>query len=305
MDRILVLGSNGFIGSHLVQNLISSCFVVGYDAPNTESLLQHENYRHIASNFCTEEHFAEILSTYNISAVYHFICTSTPQDGTDHLEDEILSNILPTIRLLNACVSAGVKRVIFASSGGTVYGENTAFTSCTENDRLRPICSYGIQKEMIESYLLLFNHMHNLDISIARIANPYGPGVRLGRTQGIVPILLRNLLADQPAILYGETVRDYLYIDDLTSALVKLLHYEGETNVFNIGSGVGVSLSSLVNQIEHIVGKNFCHVKKINIRKCDVHINILDVSKAKQELQWEAHISLEEGIQKTLLAITS
>jgi len=296
-NSIMVLGANGFIGSHLVKRLLSQNFVLGYDAIYTKAAIEHKNYCHIAGDYCSETNFVSILNEYHISKVYHLISTTTPQDGTKHVEIEIQQNVLPTIRLLEACAECNVERVIFPSSGGTVYGEGIGRPHL-ENERLRPICSYGVQKQTIESYLSIYHHMHNLRGLVARIANPYGPGVQAGRTQGVIPIMIRKLFQNEPIELYGESIRDYIYIDDVIDALIALLDYDGDESVFNIASGEGIGLSDLVNIIEETLGKRFSSVVKKEIRLCDVQNNCLDISMAEKELNWKPKVSLKDGITK-------
>ena len=303
MGTILVLGANGFIGSSLVSRLLKEHQVIGYDAPHTKALFDCDNYHHIAGDYCNEPDFSGILRRYGVTAIYHLICTTTPKEGTAHIESEIEQNVLPTIRLLNAAVACRVERVIFPSSGGTVYGEGEWGRGHRESETLNPICSYGVQKMTVEGYLRLYHHMHGLRTIVARIANPYGHCAQLGRTQGIIPILMRKLIAGEAIDLYGETERDYLYIDDAVRALVSLLDYQGSETLFNIGSGKGVSLHELVSRIESVVGRRFAAVNQKEIRLCDVYSNVLDISKAERELGWRPEVLLDEGIQKTYFAM--
>jgi len=303
MKRILVLGANGFIGSQLTQRLLSDHFVIGYDALDSHPMIYHENYRHISADYCTEKDFSRILKDNGVSVVYHLISTTTPCNGTQHVEQEVNSNILPTLRLLEACVECNVKQFIFPSSGGTVYGEGSSEIPHLEDERLRPVCSYGIQKQSIESYLLLYQRMHGMNTIIARIANPYGPGAQEGRTQGVIPIMIRKLINNEAIELYGETYRDYLYIDDLIDALTKLLQYTGKKSIFNIGSGESIFLPELIRQIEIVVGRTFNSIHKEKLRLCDVKANCLDISLAKQEIGWSPQISLKEGITKTFFSM--
>lgn len=303
MGSVLVLGANGFIGSCLVNELLKEHEVVGYDAVASTQFIGQPRYRHIVGDYCSETHFARILQENRISAVYHLISTSVPKPGTENLQDEIVQNVLPTLRLLDAMVETGVKRIIFASSGGTVYGEGRIDRPNAEEDQLKPLCSYGVQKAAIESYLHLYQHMHGLSPVIARIGNPYGPNFQKNRTQGIIPILIRKLVEGESIELYGDTVRDYLYIDDVIRALVCMLDYQGKETVFNVGSGEGIWLHDLIREIERAVGKKFSQIDHDEIRSCDVSVNTLDIQRIKKELGWSLTVPLVEGIQKTYLAM--
>lgn len=298
--QVLVLGANGFIGSKLVEALLQQGYcVVGYE--RFESTIRHKNYRHICGDFCNEQNFATLLQEQEITAIYHLISTTTPKDGTEHVEQEILQNLLPTVRLLEAAANSGVKRFVFASSGGTVYGEGTEGMAHKEDEPLNPACSYGAQKAAIEKYLCMYRQMRGLKTLTVRISNPYGVCLQQGRTQGIIPILLQRLQRGEEITLFGDTIRDYIYIDDVIEALVKLLTYEGNEPEFNIGSGTETRLHHLVELLEDVAGKKFSVIHEQEIRKCDVQHSVLDASLAAQELDWVASVNLSDGVRKTML----
>ncbi|MDF3003984.1 MAG: NAD-dependent epimerase/dehydratase family protein [Oscillospiraceae bacterium] len=300
MKTVLVLGGSGFIGSHLVASLLPDYRVVDYSAVPLATAPAADRYQYVAGNYCEEQDFEGLLRMYQPFAVYHFISTTTPRNGTAHVAQEVDQNLLPTIRLLEAACRLGVERIIFPSSGGTVYGEGVAGCPHQEKEPLVPICSYGVQKMAIEGLLRMYQHMHGIRTLIARVSNPYGLCQQSGRTQGIIPILLQKLHREEPITLFGETVRDYIYIDDVTRAMVCLLTYGGEESVFNIGSGQGTHLHQLVRQIEEISGKRFASVEQEDIRSCDVRTSVLDISLAARELDWVPRVTLEDGIRRTL-----
>ena len=153
MEKVLVLGSCGFLGNRLVSELIKSCDVVGYDRLPASGIKESERYHYVCGNFTEEQNFKEILLENKITAIYHLISTTTPYEGTTQTEREIKENIIPTVRLLDVAVECGVNKIIFASSGGTVYGDNSNLH--TENEATNPICSYGVQKMAIEAMLRL------------------------------------------------------------------------------------------------------------------------------------------------------
>lgn len=300
MEAILVLGAAGFIGSHLVSKLAQTHRVVGYDRYVLEAQTENDRCLYLKGDFCTEREFHTLFCQYKISCIYHCISTTTPQEGTSHATLEVQENVLPTLRLLEAASDCGVKRVIFLSSGGTIYGEGSITIPHKESEPLLPICSYGVQKLTIEKYLQLYQRMRGLDVVIARISNPYGLCLQDGRTQGIIPVLLRQLYRNEEITLLGNTVRDYIYIEDVVLALAELLTYQGNEIVFNIGSGVGVGLNELVNQIETVTGCHFINVHHETARRCDVRSSVLDCSLAKKEFGWYPHVTLESGIRKTI-----
>lgn len=302
MKVILILGVSGFIGSHLAEKLLDNYKVVGFDM-RIPDIKDHPNFQFVTGRFTESTDFESLITEYNVSYIYHCISTTTPREGTQHITDEINGNILPTISLLNAATKCEVERMIFLSSGGTVYGESNEQVPHVETDTLVPICSYGVTKVAIENYMQLFKHSKGLDTIITRLSNPYGVCSVNGRTQGIIPIFLERLYNDQPISLYGNTVRDYIYIDDVVDALCGLLTYDGEYRVFNIGSGVGVCLDELILKLEELTGRSFTDIQRLPIRSCDVSYSVIDSSLIKKELDWTPRIDLDKGIEKILLQI--
>lgn len=300
VGAILILGSSGFIGNRLARQLSKTDPVVGYSRNSSDSLLSFPNYSHITGDFTTEQRFASILREQSVSCIYHCISTTTPQTGTAHALSEVQENLLPTLRLLEAAVACGVERVIFVSSGGTVYGEQRNASGHREDDPLSPICSYGAQKASIEAYLDIYHHVHGLNTIIARVSNPYGFDPRANRSQGIIPIFLRALYEGRGITLFGDTVRDYIHVDDVIHALARLKDYAGTGRIFNIGSGKGVRLQQLVRMIEELAQKPFQSIQYEPIRDCDVTSNVLDIGYIRQELQWEPGIELRDGILRLI-----
>ena len=308
VGNILILGSSGFIGLRLAEALLQHNFngkIIGYSRNIPKSLISRPGYIHISGDFTEEQRFPDILKKYDITCIYHCISTTNPHIGTGCVISEVQENLLPTLRLLEASAACGIDRLIFISSGGTVYGEQETVFGHRETDHLLPICSYGAQKASIEAFLNVYHHVHQMKTIIARVSNPYGYDPRENRFQGIIPIFLRALKDGREIVLFGDTVRDYIHIDDVVGALVKLGSYEGNGSIFNIGSGEGISLHYLVQLIERLAQKEFCSVRHTQIRDCDVAANILDVEYTRRELQWKPQIGLEEGILRLIRHMSS
>lgn len=299
MQRVLVLGSSGFLGQYLGRELLRrGVHVTGYDRDRPAD---NGPVNFIQGDFIRETHFPELLAEGRFDTVYHFISTTMPIPGTENMDREIEENILPTVRLLDAMKESNAE-MVFVSSGGTVYGESQGRPhSCL--DPLQPICSYGIQKAAIEQILELYNSTGDVHSKICRISNPYGVMPQKDRTQGIIPILLLRLLDGKPITLFGETVRDYIYISDVVNALFAVANYTGGKTVFHIGSGVGTGLQELLKLLEERSGLRFASVSKQPIRACDVRENVLDISDTVRILGWMPRISLSEGIDRTLEAL--
>jgi len=296
MKNILVLGANGFIGHHLVNKLILNYNVIGYDKTIPEIKTANS---FIKGNFFTEIDFEKILTSYQIDTVYHLISSTVPCEGTENIIKEISENIIPTIRLLEAIKNTGTEKIIFTSSGGTVYGESSGLPHLV-TDTIKPICSYGVHKVVIEHYLNLYNHLYNINCFIARISNPYGVLELNNRTQGLIPIFINKLIHKEPITIFGESIRDYIHINDVIDALILIAQIDSKKRLFNIGTGISTSLIEIIEIIETITNRKFTKIIKKNIRSCDVHENILDISETIKELNWNSKITLKEGIKLTI-----
>lgn len=298
MKKVLVLGAGGFIGKNLCLKLAEKQHVVAYDLQIDQTLDNHKNITCIAGDFVTTVDFSFLLE--RVDVVYHLIGTTLPRAGTGHIIPELEDNLIPTLRVLEAMKKESVKRLIFASSGGTIYGENEQ--KCQTGDMLHPKCSYGVLKRVVEDYLDFYNTYADLSCISARLANPYGTGQDVNRLQGVIPIFVRALLNGDPITIFGDgdVKRDYIFLDDMTTALVKLAEYSGTEKIFNIGSGIGYSLNEIIKKIELISGSKFKNIQYKPKRDFDVATNVLDTEITQKELGWSCTTSLDAGINKLL-----
>jgi UDP-glucose 4-epimerase len=299
MKKVLILGANGFIGKALCRRLAKEYKILAYDIKFSEENRNIENVEFIEGNFIQEISFEEILE--GVDTIYHLISTTLPTDSTKYVQEEIIENVLPTVRLLEAMVAKQVKTIIFSSSAGTIYGEKGHCVNNVE-DALAPNCSYGVQKKVIETYLEFYGLKYGINYKIARIANPYGLGQDAKRVQGVIPILIGRLLEEEEIVVYGDgsNARDYIYMEDLIEVLVKLLEYCGDKSKFNIGTGRVHSLLEIINLIEKISKKKFVKINYLPVRIHDISSTNLEVKSTFLELDWTPDTDLEQGIAKIL-----
>jgi UDP-glucose 4-epimerase len=297
----LVLGGAGFIGSHLAEALAQQGHRVKvFDRPHLDRLplfASAKGFEVFTGDFLNPYALAPALPGTEV--VFHLVSTTLPKNSNDNPVYDIESNVLGSLRLLELCRQHGVRKLIFVSSGGTVYGVPRT-TPLAEDHPTEPLCSYGIHKLMVEKYLALAHRLHGLDYRILRPANLYGPGQRLDIAQGAVAVFLDRALRDEPIDIWGDgsAVRDYVYIDDAVDAILKAASFEGAQRIFNIGSGKGASLNQLVAQIEKLLGRRV-KVKHSPPRALDVPANVLDSSLAERLLGWRASTALDEGLRRT------
>ena len=283
--RIAIVGGTGCIGNSLYRHFSSlglEAWVVGrrVKTPSSDS-----SYRSLTTGLTS--------AVQGATTVIHCASATTPAIGYEKPELDA-KNVLFTIELVKACVHVEVKNLIFTSSGGTVYGEIAHASS--ETDALAPISSYGIGKVASESHLRLIGSSSNLNIRILRIGNPYGRvDTHAAEINGVIPYFIRQIINKEPATLFGNTVRDFIYIDDLMAAFTLSLEDFNGFDVFNIASGQGTSLKELLDLVAHVLERPSCF-ELFDIRPFDVSYNVLNIDQAKRVLDWEPKFTLNEGV---------
>ncbi len=298
--RCLVLGGTGFIGSHVTEHLLRSGLnvrIFGRCAPSATILAAIKDAEVMVGDFQSGEHLAKAVK--GCDYVCHLVSTTVPSSSNRDMVADVSGNLTATLRLLEICARENVRRVIFSSSGGTVYG-NTGEYAIPESHRTEPLCSYGIAKLAIEKYLELFRIQHGLDYAILRISNCYGPRLPIKGEQGVIGVFLYRLLQCEPIELWGDgaITRDYVYVTDVAQAFRATLAQSSPFRLFNIGSGVGTSLKALISTMEQVTGSR-ARVINRPARHIDVPSNVLDPKRAKEYLCWEANTALEEGLTRT------
>lgn len=298
---VLVIGGNGFIGSRLVAALRTrgdETAVLDRFAARLD--MDWSGVRYFQGDF----HDADVLeqALQGVDTVYHLASCTVPSTADADPIDDIQGNLVGTHRLLESMRKHGVRRFCYFSSGGTVYGNPDA-VPVPETHALRPISSYGIVKVAIEQYLAMFHRQGWLDPVIIRPSNPYGPGQPARSIQGAVAVFLGKTLAGEGVQIWGdgETVRDYIYIDDLIELSLRAVD-SGRNAVFNAGSGSGISLNELCNCIRSVTGSALS-VQYQSARAFDVREIVLDVARAREDLGWLPQVGIHDGIRRTWQAM--
>ncbi len=299
---IVILGGNGFIGSNLAQALVQRGDSVRiFDRPGQKSLLSADvesALERIDGDFTNPEDVRAVIEGCDV--VYHLVSTTLPNSRHPQPTFDVETNIVHSIRLFDSMRKAGVGKLVFLSSGGTVYGIPEKIP-IAENHATDPICSYGITKLTIEKYCALFHRNGDFDYTVFRPGNPFGPYQNPFGAQGAVSVFLRKALADEPIDVWGDgsVVRDYIYIGDAVDAMVRAVDYRGEEHIFNLGCGRGHSLNGLIEIIEKLLSRRVRR-NYLPARPVDVPVNILDVTLAKRELDWSPRTSIEEGMRRVM-----
>jgi UDP-glucose 4-epimerase len=293
----LVIGGNGFIGSHLVDGLRargSSVRVFDAGTPRPEVDWTGIDYRQ--GSFAEASEIAAALE--GVDTVFHLVSTTVPSTSNNDPIADIQGNLVASVALMRAMIERGVRRLVFFSSGGTVYG-NPSRLPVPEEHPLEPISSYGVVKAAIERYLLMYGNLGLLDPLILRPGNPYGPRQGAGGIQGVIPAFLRRVRDGERLQIWGDgsVVRDYLYIADLVELGIAA-GLSDSNGVFNAGSGVGHSLLEIVAEIARATGQEPA-IDFHPARNFDVGALVLDVTRAQTLLGWRPQVTLEEGMRRT------
>jgi len=235
----------------------------------------------------------------DVDLVFPMTGTVISYDGTDGIIRDIHEGIIPIITLVRECKKRGIRRIIYPSSGGTVYGKYSVHSR--ETHPTVPYSVYAAHKIALENYFRLFNLYDDMEIITLRIANPYGYLDTTNRKQGIIPIFIDRIINDQPIEVWGagRNVRDYIYIDDLVDAMEKAAAYSGEVRCFNIGSSTGTSIKKVIRLIEQHSGKK-ANVTVRPGRICDAESSFLNNDLAVRELGWKPTVTLDEGIRRLI-----
>ncbi len=299
--KTIIYGGGGFIGSHITEGLIAE----GYDVTIFDKLnFDKRNISHlgkkikvIEGDFHNEIELKDSIKHAGI--VFHLVSSTLPASSNQNPVYDAETNLISTLRLLGECVKHKIEKVIFISSGGTVYGIPEELP-IKESHHRRPICSYGIIKKTIEDYLFMYNKLYNLDYNVFRLSNPYGERQNPFVAQGVIPVFLKKMINKETIEIWGdgEVTRDYIYIKDVVKAINKSINKKTPSNVYNLGSGIGYSLNEILVKINRQTGLT-PKVRYQKGRDVDVPVNILDVKLLKNELNWKPETGIEQGIRIT------
>lgn len=298
-----IYGANGFIGRHLVARLAEKAVSVRAVSRHIDLELKQRFPRGV--DFVEadlRDSLAMASSLQGLDVVVQLISTSSPGLQNRYNVSDIRDNVIPHVEFIESAIAAGVRRYIFFSSGGTVYGPK-AEPPIVEDAPTNPINSHGLTKLTIEKYLQMYGHVDGLDYVILRVANPFGPGQVFRKGQGLIPAILSRHKEGLPIQIIGDgaTQRDYVFIDDVIDAVEAALERaEARQSIINIGSGKSRSVLQVIDTMESVLGFSFSR-EYIRERKTDVDVNVLDNSRARKLLGWTPKTDFRIGLEQTLI----
>jgi UDP-glucose 4-epimerase len=294
----VVLGGGGFLGVNLCRRLASSG--VRVRAFGRRCLFPQDlaGVEWRQGDFCDTAALASAIAS--CETVFHLVHSYMPQSADLNMADDVRQNVIASLALLEISRKLKVKRIVFVSSGGIVYGP-MPLTPTPETAATDPISAYGISKLTIEKYLQLYEHHYGLSFRVLRVANLFGPFQLPGKNQGVIAALISCALHNKDFEMWGDgsPIRDYIYADDVVDALLLAAADEGEERIFNIGSGQGRDLHQVVAAIEAHLGSKLT-VRRTKERLIDVPVSILAIERACKVLGWKPRTPFDVGVKQTV-----
>jgi len=301
-SKILVTGGAGFIGSHIVDRLLSDSFeVMVIDnlctgrLENIAHCQNREGFHFIEGDVRNFELVKRVIK--DVDVVFHeaALVSVTRSVENPALTNEV--NVTGTLTLLKACLDSSVRRFIHASSS-SVYGETETLPK-HEGLTPQPISPYAVSKMAAESYVKVFHKVYGLETVCLRYFNVYGARQTYGPYSGVITIFMNRLLSDQPPIIYGdgEQTRDFTNVQDVVNAnMLALTNKSAVGEVFNVATGVSTTINQLAKMLQEITGKLDLKPVYTNPRPGDIRHSFADISKAKKVLGYHPKVSLGEGL---------
>jgi UDP-glucose 4-epimerase len=300
--KVLVTGGAGFVGSHVAEYLLAG----GHEVAIVDNLStgKHENLPDDAVLYETDirsgRSLASIFEMFRPEALVHQAAQMDVRRSVREADFDADVNIVGTVRLLQNCVTHGVRRVIFASTGGAIYGEQETFP-VPEDHPQYPISPYGVSKLAGERYLHYYGFQYGISTVALRYSNVYGPRQDPHGEAGVVAIFCANLAADRTSTINGsgEQTRDYIYVGDVARANVLTLENEVSSGAYNIGTGVETSVNGLYELLQQTCGKDL-PPKHGPAKPGEQLRSSVDPSRAGRVLGWRPEVDLHAGLKETL-----
>lgn len=299
--KIVVTGGAGFIGSNLVDKLIE----IGHDVVIIDNLSTglKVNLNHHAKFYLADirngELIDKIFQIEQPDIVDHHAAQIDVRKSVTSPVFDADCNILGSLNIMSAALKYSVKKIIYISTGGAVYGE-PKYLPVDESHPVNPECPYGITKHTVEHYLYLYNFLYGQKYTVLRYPNVYGPRQNPLGEAGVNAIFIHQMLNGKIPHIFGdgEQLRDYVYIGDIVAANIAALD-KGDNEIINIGSGIGVSVNQIYFELKKIL--NFPHDPIYDApRQGEIYKIYLDASKALKMLNWKCAASFSEGLAKTV-----
>lgn len=300
--KYLVIGANGFIGSYLVDALVSVSGVTvrAFDRFSREpSFTKSDNIEAVRGNALDANDIKKAVS--GVDYVIHCFSSTTPFISDKDPYKDIDENLKNGVKIFEICAQNGVKKIGYISSAGTVYGRQSEYGVSTELDVPLPVSPYGINKLALEYYLEYFKRQHNMPYVIWRLTNPFGPRQFTKNNQGVVPNFIDKINNGEELIIYGDgtTSRDYIFAEDAVKMMLATFAANNKYPVYNIGRGKQTSLTELIDTLSKIMKTNPAK-RNIDAPKTFLIHSSVSIERYSAEFGQPVFMTLEDGLRKTI-----
>lgn len=302
MTKVLLIGGGGFIGARLARQCVAAGFSVRCADVVSAAKTADDAIEYVIGDFDRPADLDRMLDSVDV--VVHLVHRAMLLGLDSSMVQEIDRNVAPTVRLFDRCLANKHLKLVFISSGGTVYGEPPEPAPISEGAALRPISVYGTSKTLIEQVLGLYAVQRGLQAVVVRPGNAYGPGQQPFKGQGLIPTVMASALQGKPVTIYGDgsAVRDYIHVDDIARGILAAIQAGQAGETYNIGTGLGTSINRLINDfIQPVIAGQGVRIdlRYEPPRGVDVAYNVLDPTKLAQHCGFRAAIDLQAGIAQT------
>jgi UDP-glucose 4-epimerase len=304
MANIGVIGGTGFIGKHLIwklQQQFDTVFCIAQDEQRFASCIFAPNVVFVEKHK-TKQEFVSFFKRYKIKFLVDLAYTTVPKTSFDDPLSDISSNLIATVGTFEWAKELDLEKLIWISTGGAIYG-HAQEKLIDENHPVSPISPYGITKLAIEKYAYMYFKLFGLPIVCLRPSNAFGPYQVPYRGQGFIATVIASIIEGKPITIFGEkgTIRDYIYIDDLVTAIDLSLTSGRSGEVYNVGTGEGINNLDILNSLNQMgvrIGKKAEVILKPS-RPFDVDYNVLDTSLFRKDTGWKVECDFEDALLST------
>jgi len=300
--KILITGGAGFIGSHIADAFINSGHsVVVLDNLSSGKIENiNPNAEFVIGDICDHDLLDRLFKEHDFDVVNHH---AAQMDVRKSVEDPVFdaeTNIIGSVHLLEASIKYTVKRFVFASTGGAIYGEQDYYPA-DENHPTNPISPYGVAKRSVELYLQYYWKVHGLQHTIFRYSNVYGPRQDPTGEAGVVSIFSNSLMQNRRCTIFGtgSQTRDYLYVGDLVRAHLLTLENNISSETFNVSTGIETSVNQLFMILSDILSQSETQPVYENARKGELERSVCSYKKIESTLGWKPEVKIQDGLKKT------
>ena len=298
--KILVSGGAGFIGSHVVDAYLAAGHTVAVidnlssgkkENVNTGATFYEEDIR--------SEHIGDIFEKEQFDVINHLAAQIDLRNSVEDPLYDAQVNILGSLNLFQHAVRFDIKKIIFSSTGGAIYGEQDVFPADEEHP-IRPLSPYGVAKLTVEKYLYFYQQTYDISTVNLRYANVYGPRQDPHGEAGVVAIFAQRLLSGEECLINGDgkQTRDYVYVGDVVAANLLALDHEA-SDTFNIGTGIETDVNEIFDHLNTFTGAGVEPVHGPG-KLGEQRRSVIDPGKAKRVLGWEPQVPMEEGMRETV-----